>query len=108
MRAAKIAASVLALLLVVVFSTVEISGATTPMPIRMWLMTGIAVATFGAFALCIIERQIEIIQALSDLYAMIAELVDDKRANQKFDDLKRRFNRPPEGRDNVRALFTEE
>jgi hypothetical protein len=108
MRAAKIAASVLALLLVVVFSTVEISGATTPMPIRMWLMTSIAVTTFGAFALCIIERQIQIVKKLSDLFEMISELVDEKRANQKFDDLKQRFNRAPEGRDNIRALFTEE
>lgn len=107
MRAAKIAASILGIFLTVVFSTIELAGTDTPMPIRMWLMTAIAVTTFGAFALCIIERQLEIIKKLSDIHEMLTELVADKRAQRTFDDLKQRFNRPPEGRGNVRALFEE-
>jgi hypothetical protein len=117
MRVARYIIAAIGLLVIVVFATVEVVFATltlvdigTPMPIRMWLMTAILMSLTGTIGLIVIERQCRILKALSDLRAMIAELVSDKRSTRTVEEFKRRYNslNGSDQNTNVRQLFPEE
>jgi hypothetical protein len=111
MRAARSVIAIIGILIVVVFATIELASVSTPMPIRMWLMTAILLSLVGTVGLLVIERQCHIIKELSVLRGMILYLVTDTRSARTVEEFKRRFNSTKDGGDqntNVRHLFPEE
>lgn len=90
MHVCRLLAAIIGAILAIALATTEIvcvlTDASTPMPIRMWTLTIVALALLGPLGLAILER-------LDKNRELLTELVAKKRAEKELKDIQRRMQR---------------